>query len=75
MKNKLFTALTLAAFVGVAACNDRDDVYIDDTTTDPAVEQPTPGAADPAWDDDMAQDTLWEDTLRQDDDWDTDGDY
>jgi|GEM_PF-1780671 len=72
MKSKLFTALTLAAFVGVAACNDREDTYIDDT--DPAVEQPAPApATDDTWEDDAAQDEMWEDTLPRDDEF--DGEY
>jgi len=75
-KSKLFTALTLAAFVGVTACETQDDTWDDGTTTDPAVEQPvTTPETDDTWDDDATwdDDTTLDDTLRHEDDRDDDG--
>lgn len=86
-RNKLFGAVTLAAFMGVAACNgQQDDTFIDDPATEDPATAPTI-EDDPAFQDDPAlqDDPMRDDTMMHDDtmmmqdprqdDWDDDPQY
>lgn len=74
ISNRFFAALAVAGIVGIAACDQQDDVRVDDTapatevqttdpgfgTTDPATTPGTTGTTDPALT--PADDTLMNDT-------------
>ncbi len=70
VKNRIIPAFALAGLIGIAACEPRDDVRVDQTQEVPPPAQtvePLPPAQDPMMEP-MPEDTLLypEDTLPQD---------